>query len=330
MPSVAESEIAGTPLNSVLDAGLMMLSANQTIEFIPYARLVLPMDGFVFWVRADLLSPSALFNSGAFNEVTYDLPRTASGAPASISVKGSLHVSVDLTQSEDETLALNHVIFTTSEQIRALDEINPEELFIGQFRGIQFAFSRQGNFYEQAGLYHYVGDAINGAMAAQIINDLNTFDTHNRVVSNSLPLWLTLNSLMPVYPSFLVPPNILAPYAAVHIEPSSTQAIQSAPYISGTGTHTQLVQERVKFTLYGVRNDAALDFQDMIFQYSLDTDSIGIMNTPVIRDEKRGQRELSAIAMKKTFELDVNYYQSRVQDISRQFILSAIPKIYID
>lgn len=330
MPSVAESENAGTPLNAALDAGLVTLSADQTIEFIPYARLVLPMDGFIFWVRADLLSPSALYNSGAFNEVTYNLPRAANGAPVSIGVKGSLHVSVDLKQSEDETLAFNHVLFTTSEQIRALDEINPTELFIGQFQGKQFAFSRQGNYYEQSGLYHYLGDAINGAMAAQIIDDVNTFDTQSRVVSNSLPLWLTLNTVMPVYPSFLVPPNVLAPYAAVHIDPDSTQAIQSAPLIDRVGTHTQLVQERVKFTIYGLRNDAALDFQDMIFQYSLDTDSIGIMNMPVIRDEKRTQPEIAAIAIKKTFELDVNYYQSRVQDITRQFILSAIPKIYID
>ena len=46
-----------------LALGLETLSQNQTITFTRYHRLVLPMDGFVFWVKADLLTPSALLNS---------------------------------------------------------------------------------------------------------------------------------------------------------------------------------------------------------------------------------------------------------------------------
>ena len=48
------------------------------------------------------------------------------------------------------------------------------------------------------------------------------------------------------------------------------------------------------------------------------------MNMPIMRDEKRGQMELQAIAMKKTIEIDVSYYQARINDIARQLIESCI------
>ena len=63
---------------------------------------------------------------------------------------------------------------------------------------------------------------------------------------------------------------------------------------------------------------------DTVNQYSLDTDSIGIMNMPIVRDEKRPQSELQVIAMKKTIEFDVSYYQTRINDIARQLIESCI------
>ena len=77
--------------------------------------------------------------------------------------------------------------------------------------------------------------------------------------------------------------------------------------------------------MYGLGNNQAMDFQDYVFQYSLNTDVIGVMNMPVIRDEKRTQSELSVIAMKKSIEIEVSYYQARVNTIARQFIKSAIP-----
>jgi len=55
----------------------------------------------------------------------------------------------------------------------------------------------------------------------------------------------------------------------------------------------------VRITLFGVRNDQALDFVACVNQYSLDYDMFGVMNMPTIRDEKRTQAELNVIAMKK-------------------------------
>jgi hypothetical protein len=48
------------------------------------------------------------------------------------------------------------------------------------------------------------------------------------------------------------------------------------------------------------------------------------MNMPTVRDEKRPQSEIQAIAMKKIIEYDVSYYQSRIRDIARQLILDCI------
>jgi hypothetical protein len=85
----------------------------------------------------------------------------------------------------------------------------------------------------------------------------------------------------------------------------------------------------VRITLYGTRNFSALDFVDCVNQYSLDTDLIGIMNLPTVRDEKRTQSELSTIAMKKSVEFVVSYYQQRANDVARQIILSAIPSFFV-
>jgi hypothetical protein len=81
--------------------------------------------------------------------------------------------------------------------------------------------------------------------------------------------------------------------------------------------------------MYGLGNQKALDFQDYVFQYSLNTDVIGVMNMPVIRDEKRTQSEMSVVAMKKSFEIEISYYQTRVNNVARQFIRSAIPTFLV-
>ncbi len=74
-----------------------------------------------------------------------------------------------------------------------------------------------------------------------------------------------------------------------------------------------------------MRNDDALDFLDCVLQRSLDYDEFGIMNMPVVRDEKRTQSELNAIAQKKTIQFEISYNQNRMNSIARELILSAIP-----
>lgn len=329
MPSINESINSQSQLNSDLVEGLNVLSQNQKITFTKYVRLVLPIDGFVFWVKADLLSPSALYNASAYNRVAYDVQGEVEQDSATITVNGSLHYLTQVAQDEAESMAVNQVVFTSTEEIQDFNTIAPNILYIGEFDGIRFAFSRRDSFYQQAGLHHYVGQAVTSIFESQLIDSPQDFDSRNVIVSNSLPIWLLLNKIMPMYPSFLVPENTEPVYAAVHIDPGSTQAIQAAPLLGPTMTHTQLVRESVRITMYGMRNFNALDFQDYILQYALGHDDVmGISNMPVIRDEKKGAAELNVIAMKKSIVFDVNYYQSRVNDVARKLILKAIPTFY--
>ena len=324
MALATEAAGGANPLASSLQAGLEQISLNQQITFTKYTRVILPLDGFAFWVRSDLINPSSIYNTSPLNVVAGNTPPSASPAPT-IQVKGSLHYQTDNNQDESEGFATNRIIFTSECEIEALTDINPTTLYIGEFDGLQFSFSHR-NMYRQSGLFHYQGFAVYPAMATQIINDVSQIDLKNVVVSNSLPIWLTLNAYMPMYPSFLTPDNILPPWCTVDVPPTTTQAIQAAPYIDGNGSHSQLVQETVRLSVYGLRNFNIMDFVDYINQYSYLTDTFGIMNMPTVRDEKRTQAELNILAMKKTIEYEINYYQERVRDLARQYITS----VFID
>jgi hypothetical protein len=303
MPSVSESSAAPSQLAAGLAEGVNTLSENQTITFIQYARKVLPADGWIFWL-----------NTG--NALT---------------AQGSLHYSTRLDQREDETIGINRITFTAEQQIQDFNKIAPDSIYIATVGEIQFAFSDQANFYEQAGLYHYSGDAIYPAMLPQIINSAADLDLLDTVVSNSLPLWLSMQpslssgGTLQIYPSFLVPQDLQPPYASIQIGEGDTEALQSAPWFDYEGSHWQLCSDRVKVTIWGLRNNDALDFQDYVNTFSLDDANLfGIMNIPVVRDAKRTQAELGIIGMKKEMNFEINYYQSRVNDISRKFILQSI------
>jgi hypothetical protein len=109
----------------------------------------------------------------------------------------------------------------------------------------------------------------------------------------------------------------------VDIDPRSTQALQAAPLITLSSSHYQLVKETVKVTIYGTRNYNSLEFQDYVFQYSLDTDNIGVLNMPVIQDEKVTQSDFGIIAQKKSITFEISYYQKNILDIARQLIKHA-------
>lgn len=341
MATADEALGSKTPLGSDLAAGVEAISLNQVVTFTRYRRLVLPLDGYVFWVRASILGPSALIGSALPNRVFPNQAASALTPARTFDAKGSLHYLTDTRQEASETYAANRVIFTAEEEITDLSEVAPNELWIGEFDGLRFAFSSRGSFYRQADLYHYVGFAVYADMATQIIDDPRGFDSRNVIVSNSLPAWLALNGYNPgygfgnpsltLYPSFLVPNNLEPPYAAVDIPPELTRAMASAPRINPrNSTHTQLCTDTVRITLWGTRNFSALDFVDCVNQYSVDRGIIGIMNVPVVRDEKRTQSELGTIAQKKTVEFEVSYVQERVNDVALQIIRSAAPSFTVD
>jgi hypothetical protein len=367
MPSIDEASAANEQgqLPPALFRGLGTISREQEITFTRYVKLILPIDGYVFWVNSGIVSQGALLNAMSFNRVPFNSfaknngnatklgggigqfaigvtpiggygdPRTNTFPAKTIVAKGSLHYATDTRQEESETLGVNRVVFTSEQEIQDLNEIGPNELYIGRFQSIRFAFSSRSSFYEQAGIYHYVGDAIYSDMESQIIDDPYSFDTRNAVVSNSLPIWLSMNNYeaapyelfgnpaLKLYPSFLLDTNLRPPYAAVHIE--ETDSIGAAPRLSSSLSHSQLVREKVRITIYGLRNYNAIDFVDFVNQFCLNTELFGLMNSPVLRDEKRTQPELNTIAMKKVIEFEIDYYQERARDVARQLLTSAIP-----
>lgn len=319
------------------DAGVESISGSQTVLFTQYVKVILPLDGFVFWVKADILSQSALTGAMLYNKSFHNEALNAKKPAKKFLAKGSLHIASTDLQEENETYDLNKVIFTSEDPINEdFSVIDDAHIYIGEYgNGIRFAFSRRENFYQQAGIWHYVGDAIYPFMETQIIDEPGILNTKELIVSNSLPLWLGLNNnapfygfgnTIPLYPSYLVQENTRPPFGTVHIYPDSTQAIASAPSIGFLSEHSQLVRERVKIIMYGVANDYAMNFVDAVNQYSADYNYFGIMGVPpVMSDEKMKQNELGIIAQKKSIEYEISYYQNSIRDIARQIIGQAIP-----
>ena len=277
-----------------------------------------------------------MINTAPSNVVTPNEDPGAVGEPELLVVKGSLHYSSDSRQEEPETITVNRVVFTAQSPVEDFNEIAPDEMWLGEIDDIRFSFTSRSSFYAQAGLWHYVGDAVYPDMEPQIIDRANQFDAF-QIVSNSLPNWLSMNGVaaedylpfsnptLRLYPSYLVPGNLRPPFVSVHVEPSGTSALGAAPALGRRLTHTQLATDRVRLTLWGVKNDEAQNFVDFVNQFSLIYDQIGIMNMPILRDEKRTQSELSTIAQKKTIEYQVSYIQTSARDVARQLILRAIP-----
>lgn len=338
--SASESAGARHQLAATLQASMRVLDENATVDFTKYIRLVLPLDGSVFWVRADLASESSLYNAARYNAVSYDRQPTQVYSAPVIRASGSIHYISAANQQEADSGTLNRIVFTSEIEIEDFLDVGPATLYLGEWKGTRFSFSRRENFYEQAKLWHYVGDAVFAPFESQIIDTLADFDT-STVVSNSLPLWLDLvNPYIPilglkgldypVLPSFLVTQNIQPPYIVVHIDPVSTQAISSAPILNSTLSHSQLVSERVRVTTYGLRNAAVLDFCDYVQWQFRCSEQMGITNMPVPRDDKQTQVEMGVLAQKKIIDYEVNYLQATARDIARKLITSAFVTYNID
>jgi hypothetical protein len=247
-----------------------------------------------------------------------------------IEAQGSLHHTTVNKQSPDESSSQNRLVFTSKCRVNDLNDLTPDGLYMAEVDGHRYAFSTRSGWYQQAGLYHYSGDAVYPAMATQVIDNPADFEGQQIVVSNSLPIWLRLNQLFPVYPSFLVPDNLPPPYAVIDIGEDSTTPLQSGATHDETGTRWQLVKDIVNVTTYGVRNDTIMDWLDIVNDYTLNNPGvIGVMNSPVPRDAKRGQVEISALAQKKVITFEVSYYQARALQVARQLITEAFLKYII-
>jgi len=310
MPSLNElQQNAKTELNATLTQGLDDLSRFQVVTFTKYIRKVLPLDGFVFWVKASILS---------------DDPNTE---PDTVPVKGYIHLTTETIQNDEQLFDRNVVTFTAQADIDPFNDIGSDVLYIGEFFGIQFSFSRRTGLNEPANLYHYTGEAIFPHMRSQIINSVDDIDLNDVVVSSSLPIWMTLNQYMPMFPAMLSTQNLSPPYATIKC--NNTAPIAGAFYLDDQQNQYQLVSEDVVIYITGLRNAGVEDFLRYVHEYTLSNDAeMGVMNIPVVQDERVTQNELNIIAMRKTIKFKVNYYQQRMRNVARKLITSAIPSIY--
>jgi hypothetical protein len=323
MPSVEESLTGAGPLGSVLADGVDQISQSQSITFSAYTRSVLPADGFIFWIL---------------------------NAQNSFTAEGSFHYATRTEQREDATITVNSVVFTALEEVNQLNTVDAQNIYIGTFQGQQFAFSLRKSYYVQSGLHHYAGDAVYPEMQTQLIDTIGELRALEPVVSNSLPIWLALNRYITLYPSFLLPANIVPPFGSVHV--AETTAMQQVaerapvfkytPYVYGNyfscgyildslnqpleidhTEHYQLTRDKVRITLWGLRNADALGFLDYIIEYMTNHNTMGLLNTPIVVDEKRLQSELNIIGQKKTIEFEVSYHQQAAYQCAAQLIQSA-------
>lgn len=314
MPTVAEAYGQQGGLRAALAQAVDAIGIRHQVPFALYSRIVVSQDGFAFWVP-----------TGTQTIVT-----------------GSLHYSTDRMQEESQTYAANQVILTAEAEITEFNLVAPGQMWIGAWpvaegqATLQVAFSRRGDYFGPANLWHYHGFAVYPTFSSQIIASASDLPA-GPIVSNSLPIWLAQNSLAPVYPSFLVPENVVPPYIAAHVEPIATDAVQAFPLLQGWPAppipinptlynlaSQQLCRDRVRLTLYGFNNQKAQQFLYSLIEYSRNTDAFGFMSSPAVRDEKYVQREITALAQKKTIDMMVSYYQGAADVIARRLIVEAI------
>ena len=294
-----------------LRQGIETLDLGQEVQFTQYTKKILPLDGFIFWTPG----------------VTQTF-------------KGSLHISQDTAQNPDELIGTAMLIFTAEGQITEFSNAPSDTIWVatvGDNAGtngsnIRFAFTKQTGFYFQAGIWHYVGERIAPAMESQLLDPPVTIDFTRAVVSNSMPFWLQLRNYMPtsytgftnevpLYPAYLVSDNLEPPYGVIDIK--RTEILQAVPLLGVYGSHTQLCKDYITITMYGLQNNECLEFQDCVNQYSMTTDNFGLMNAPVFYDDRRTQPEIRAIAMKKTMDIEVSYYQSASIAVAYQLLEEA-------
>lgn len=317
MPTLEEAAAnVSSQLSSVLDSAVETISSRQEITFQLYVAQVLPLDGWVFWVNASIMSASALAALGVTK-------------PLIIPVEGSLHRQAVRSQSDEASQAVNTIIFTSEDIIDDINSEDPTTRYFGDYDGTQFAFSRMNSRYDQSGMYHYVGDAVLATMRDQIINDPSDIDMQDVVVSSSLPVWMSLNRFMPIYPAMLSAHNISPPFATAKC--SNPEPLAVSYFLDEESNQSQLVVEEVSLSVTGLKNAAIQDFIRYVQEYTLGgAAEFGIMNTPVVQDERVPQNELNAITMRKTIKFKINYYQGRMRSIARKLITSAIPAIYVE
>lgn len=302
MPVTSSNELEDT-----LFEGYQKVSGQQQITFTRYVEKILPIDGWRFWVKAELLQ----------NEP----------APFSQVIPCSVHQSVNQTQEATKTNAITSIILTTNQEIENLKEIGQTALLIGEYKGSKFSFNVQSAFYDNANLKHYSGDAVYTENLDNFIDDIDNLDLENGIVTNSIPLFLTLNDIVQIYPAFLVPTNLKPPYATIEVKESKGIAA-GATY--NEFEDSRLAQwDRIELNIYGLRKKQLSDFLKYLETKQLETHAFGLYWLPSIQNQNIPQSEVNVLTNKKVLTFDVNYVIEDVRNNATAFIESIFVGFFI-
>ena len=311
------NEMNNTPITSALVSGLKVIDRQKAIKFTLYNRVVLPYDGFVFYVNSNAINNGSTFNTWSLNSKMIAERNTAK----SIEVEGSLHYNSIREQDSDKNYDRNELMFTTPYEILEFNQAQDNSLYIAEYDGMQFSFNSRLSSYSASGLYEYRGQAVPAYLRSQLIESKRDLSKLH-VTSNcmSLIMAFALNKELPVYPAYLAKAN---DKRFVTTEVTSTECLAAYPFLDRDGTRTQLTRDNVKVCFYGFENDAALDFVFDFVNMALEDDDYGIANIPTVSDAREPDSELRILSQKKESVIVVNYYQKRVQELTRKLILTA-------
>jgi len=309
MTTVAQALLGKDPLEAALAEGIESISQDFELTFTLYNRVVLPLDGLVFWVAT------------ATTEQVY----------------GAFHFAINTQQDEACTEGVVDSVFTTQMEIDDLIASGPTTKWIASIDGLLIAFTKTTKFFQPANTYHYVGRALLPTEASQVVTTAP--NVHLLIASNSLPAFILLNTYTPpysspyiptalptIYPSYLVPANTKPPYATVHIERS--EPLAPIPLLDANSNPYQLTSDDVKITMFGLSNNQAALLRDAIVQFSQDQEVIGLQgDIGAIRDERAPQSDFLIIAQKKTLSFRVAYTQNAVIAFARK-VFKTVPVDY--
>lgn len=321
-PGLANENISNG-LAGMLKAGVRTISNNQEITFHLYRQYVLPIDGMVYWIRD---------------------PDTA------ITVQGSLHVTNEQQQRPSESYAVNTVIFTSLEVVSRFQDIDPSTLWVCEYDELLFAFNRRTMRYKQAELNHYMGVAVLPTMKTQFLDSTAVIPS-SKILSNSIPIWLSLTgplSVLPgnddkilMYPEYLVAENQVPPYVAVEIletsnvEPMPRRAAFEVIDASGNTTYherySQLKRDRVLLHLYGFDDDRVMTYIDYLMTFFQNQGSVtmGLLDGPLMKDVPILQSEYNIRGQKKTIEFEVSYQTVKALQYAITLIVHAQPNFIV-
>lgn len=294
-------------LHEAIETAVGTLSQNREFDLVTYTKYTNTADGFVYWLKTATVQK----------------------------IRGSLHNRAVQENEQDHTNSRNTIVLTTSDQIKGFDEPNPQTAYfitialddpaIVDGGPMVIGFNSADNYYQEAGAYHYMGQAVFPNFRRFIIDDPLTF-LASIIPVNSLPILLDqiADYGVATYAAWAVPANLTTPYISVAIQTSKT--INSLPVYDYSGSNKFINQFKIDDVELVAYNMGAASTQELIshiFDVSQRPALFGITKIPQVQDVPAVQSEYGIRADKKSVKMSVSYWLSTASSVVRKTITQA-------